>query len=864
MPQFDWTTDSDPAWNAGEWADEPPPPAGPSRNSRRVVIALMLVLLVAGGYIAVREVQGRVEDAESAVKAEIGSSYNLLTKAAAENDSELLGSLLSGRDVVWAEAQRELVSAGHWLPAPFFAYPSPSPADSPLLSERQLVSIELSPDLREAVATSSFLLTTAENGRQQSVRLQRPELYRLGQLRWLLSEPDSAFWGANSAYRGEYISVRYPARDKVTAVRLADDLDRLLGRMCREATDLPCPDGLMVSLTLESDSSSLLRLDDGLSDLTQGLSLTLPTISLVGVPVDEAGYQLIYQAYARRAATVAIAQQAGWNCCRRRLLFQALADYQLSRLQLGTWPITDQSYEQLIAAHGALVDLGPRWGDQIDLALTELESWRLYAFIDWLANSGAATPEAMLRELTEARSFSGWLLAVSSVDAEGRPEQSVILELDSQWQLYAAERSAAAHGEPPIAYPEEALWLVCQRDAFGEDSAVFGLQPADEGYSLVSESVGIPVFAGALPGDGEFLISSMKIDSENGLEYFDLQLISQMRTASLLEGPEVYVSTGQVDPTNRYLVVIEAVEDEQVLLNHLLDYKACEDGACELLPIPGMPIWSPSGQQSLLVDSDALFQHPVWASDRMFVMSMSQPALAWPLYRGDQLGQVRLEGEQPEAIGIGSFPFWIDESRYGYVRSRPLSSDSRDVEVVVASTADDLAEPVVGMDELRAVLTLETPDTSLSLRALMTAPKEIGLLFLLVTAEDIGRQFVISHRIGSGETKLRFEGQFSPAATLGFSPDGGWFTMATAGSSAEERWLDSTLYLNHVQDNRTVETQANYSGYLAAGSYDWSDDGEWLAVTSGRYAIKLMAPDYGYHDFKVNSGRFCSGLWWMK
>lgn len=263
------------------------------------------------------------------------------------------------------------------------------------------------------------------------------------------------------------------------------------------------------------------------------------------------------------------------------------------------------------------------------------------------------------------------------------------------------------------------------------------------------------------------------------------------------------------------------------------------------------------------MDSAAFFQHPVLSSDRLFVLSMGQPHFGWPLYRGDRLGQAEIGDGEQAAVAVGLLPFWIDKTTYGYVRSRPISSDSRDVEVVLASIFDDAAVPLIDLADIRLALELEDPSTLLALRAIVTTPDNNGLLFILVTAEEIGEQYVLSYDIGSGEMQIRIESPFSSAATIGFSPDGRWLTAAIAGSSMADRWLESTLYLNHVADNRTLETLANYSGYLSVGNFDWSSDGKWLAVTSGRYATKLIAPDYDFLGLSGNQGRFCYSLRWM-
>src|SRR5690606_4131448 len=94
------------------------------------------------------------------------------------------------------------------------------------------------------------------------------------------------------------------------------------------------------------------------------------------------------------------------------------------------------------------------------------------------------------------------------------------------------------------------------------------------------------------------------------------------------------------DPQGRYLsawrVGDGASENEAVLL----DTAACSaDAGCPLLPLPGLPVWSPGGEHFLLLDALqglVVGKRESWA----------------------------LEVVDGEAIRS---PFWIDDSRYGYV-----------------------------------------------------------------------------------------------------------------------------------------------------------------------------------------------------
>ncbi|HUM70777.1 MAG TPA: hypothetical protein PLK31_18260 [Chloroflexota bacterium] len=318
--EFEWKTEEEAGWEE----EIAVPETRPSRSFPWKVVGLVLVVLVVilGG--ARWQINRQVSAVTVELENDVRTAHLFLQQVTGRQDEELLNSLLSGRDIEWLRVQKSLVAQGWFSNPPLLgATAVPMTATSPL-------TVTLSPDLFSAEVQSDHTYHLLHpQGMTETVTLRQTAVYRQGETRWLYAPPGEEFWGRMVFHSGERLSVLYPARDEAVALRLAQDLDDLVLAVCRELATRNCLQRARVQVRFSTEPASLLT---GADTGTFIYILNLPAPSLVGLPVDEAGYQALFRAYGVRVATAVISQQVNYQCCRWQVLYQALLDRQLHRL----------------------------------------------------------------------------------------------------------------------------------------------------------------------------------------------------------------------------------------------------------------------------------------------------------------------------------------------------------------------------------------------------------------------------------------------------------------------------------------------------------------------------------------------------
>jgi hypothetical protein len=390
MSNFDWRTEEE------EWGSLEPetPPARPPRRRRWLALGLVIGLLVVVAGLAGWRLRLQLQQAEGLRTDDVVASYVLVNQAAAEQDSDVLAVVLASSDRVWHRVQRELTEQGLlFQPAAFELWRLPDRA--------RIESIDLAPTLR---AADVLVLETYQVGDGQgtgTIQLRRTDQYRRSD-RWQWAPPDDDYWQgqAQTQWGGRRLTAYFPPRDQDLSIRLSQDLDELLARLCEGTRNLDCPESLRIQLRLTRESEALLQLASGsresgyfgqqLPYYAHGLGVTLPAPSLIGRPVDEAAYQALYRGYARHlvAALLAGLLEQPWS--NSQVLYDAALRSYLVELGLLPWaaageveavvqPLPDQDIELLCQngprANAALLRLElatmswwPEWSDGYRLA----------------------------------------------------------------------------------------------------------------------------------------------------------------------------------------------------------------------------------------------------------------------------------------------------------------------------------------------------------------------------------------------------------------------------------------------------------------------------------------------------------------
>ncbi len=390
---LDWQKDED-EWQENVPANISTNTAVSQRRLRWAVWGITIILLALAGWFVHQQTNKRIAAAAAQTESQLLASHKLVIQAVGNQDRELLVMQLSGRDDGWTDAQILLGEERGFFNRPQFNL-SWQPINAPITAED--IQIDIDPHLDSAEIT--YPLTYLPNDGGDAVMLQGTAVYRRGIQRWLLAPPEAAFWGEDREMQTANITLAYPERDEETAVRLAASLQNALDKMC-QLPDLTCPPDLKLTIRLSTHPDSLLNLAD-LSTVPTG-DTELPAPTLVGLPVDEAGYEALADGYAAQMVTAVLVNHTNYDCCERSLFYRALLDWQLDELGLKTWPMTSQSYEKVLVDGFQPLLLRTLWTNETDTT----EDWQIvYALIEYLQTQIEEPPPVRALPTFRGRAF---------------------------------------------------------------------------------------------------------------------------------------------------------------------------------------------------------------------------------------------------------------------------------------------------------------------------------------------------------------------------------------------------------------------------------------------------------------------------
>lgn len=783
MSNFDWQTeeDAEAVWH-GDDNTALPPPRTPSLRLRRwlIVAAAGLLLLGGVGYWQVRQ---RITAVSQATEANILATHTLRLQVVADGDEELFRGLVSGRDMGWAETQIGLMKAGGWLARPafrFFHQPASQPAKPP--------TITLAPDLQQAEVL--FAEPYVGLGGEQGL-LGQTAVYRQGQEnRWLLAQPDAEFWGAWQTIGGKTITLTFPQRDQAVAERLLADWEADVVQACHLISKSDCPDTLALTVTFSTSADLLQRNDSRRPILLMAPALELPTPTLVGVPLDEAGYELLRQGYGGQVLTAVIAQRLDYTCCLKQHFFTALIDRQLSQLGVQPWPLTAAEYDQLL--------LNPHDVDRVATAWHSnrifQSDWRIvYAAIEFLLTEAVANDDSV-----------AWQQAIRQQD-----DSSELARLIDGHQLTTAWREEwlrfmyqhSASGQ--VAETQRGqLSYQCQTQtdtvvqvfdlATQQWHEVYQLPSPDNGYFFVRNQLS------SLPDESGFLIEQW----QNARSKFTGNLLIGRQGATfmlltfsvdILTDYPGYYFTGETDPSQRYMVIATRKNSRLLTRHFVLDLQHCDAAQCQLTQRPFWFTWSPDGTRSLLAGAEPRFAPGVDVVLRDWQR---------PLFLGDA------NGEPVQELGTGSQPFWLDNQRYGTIRT----TAERQLEFAVVNVDTGADELVVTVAEAAALL--PNPPDTLFLVAAQPFPHDPNrmLLELRETPAGDGRTYLFQLDVAAQELRRLYQ------ATRPLM-----YEMAENGRFLTVRWQEGMADRVWLVDVATGETKL-----LGAERVHWLENGRLL------------------------------------
>ncbi len=822
---FEWRTDEDKGWQEPIKPEESAVSQSFWRRRWHFLLVALLGIVAVWGVVQ-WQINQRIATATVEIETELLATHNFVLQTAVDQDEALFKANLSGRDPGWGEVQKTLLNEGLLLDRPMLGWQHEAMTNQ-LTAEAITVTLDATFNAAELIYPQTYVVQ-GSSGLTETVTLQQTAVYRLGERRWLYSPPLDDFWGDWITQGGDYLTVAYPERDREVAARLAIHLDDLLGQMCTELADLNCGSDLRVHLRLGTDPESLLEINEIETMLKAGLRLELPTPTLIGLPTDEASYEVLYRAYGVQLATAVLAHQIEYDCCRHELFFRALRDYQLAQLGLQAWPLEEAMYAQMLAA-GFDGQVMRHWTRRWEEAPPQfLQVWmiedpdpiwqQVYMLVEFLNEQETAVSSTQIMRLMGRNSFHGWAADV----LRGSYEQALF---PTQFlEFIYAQSNDGQQAEPPIPFPAGEIVLVCNDYQYELSTGVYAFDLSSNIWVEKFTDLDLPRGAFINSQDGEhFLVTeSYHADSVNANRVY---LVTKGSKLLLEEFEMPYDSDHFVyydiwNSAASYLVRFESEEGNITTTLRSLD---CPTSGCPEIELAGYPSFSPNGQY--LIDTV-----PVAGLDDSVEL------------REYELSVVSLDGKLRQLIGKGRSGFWLNDEMFGIVQA------AENGWVLFAATLSE-PEPQFLFDELN--LLAEVADvSSLSINFVFLLP-DTQQLILQAEARDkpdslnyLFRLWLTNDLSAVDEVELLWTSQF--AGGVGYSPDGRYLVLVDNNVASSSGGLSQILL---DLDTGQVSEPIVSRGW---NSMNWSSDGRWFVQNTENYVL-LHAPAYDYQYYIPHS-----------
>ncbi len=827
---FEWRTDEDDGWQEPAKRKETAVPQSFLRRRWRFLLMVLVGIAAVWGVVQ-WQINQRVAAATVAVETELLNTHNFVLRTAVDQDEDLFRSNLSGRDPAWGELQKTLLNEGLLLDRPMLGWHHEA-MPGELTLEEVSISVEPTLDAAELLYPQEYAVQVP-SGVTETVTLQHTAVYRLGERRWLYSPPLNDFWGDWFTQGGDYLTVAYPERDREVATRLAIHLDQLVDQMCADLADLNCAGDLRLHLRLDINPESLLAMNEIENVLRAGLRLELPTPTLIGLPTDDAGYEVLYRAYAVQLATAVLAHQIEYDCCRHELFFRALRDYQLVQLDLQPWPLTEEMYSDMLTA-GFDGDGAQHWTRRWEAAPPQfLQVWvvedpdpiwqQVYALIEYLNLQETAVSPTQMMRLMERSSYQDWLADVLPVDYDANLFATHFLEYIYQ------QTAAAQQTEPPIPLPNGTITLICHDGEFDQDTSVFQYDLAlgewreHLRFSKPDSSINIHSVDGKRFLVSEYQYTTQTSETAVSLITPDEEILLEEMHVTEQPNNYNYLNYWFTDKDGDYFMRV--LYEDRGLDAIFLMATDCPTADCPAQPLPGWPALSPDKQHLLALafprdGSGVIVQAELQAE--IFVGATLNPAL--------------------ESVGQGGYPFWLDNKTFGYWRNGEAG-----LELVTAVLPNNTVHVLLNEASLLSEIPAEEQPTSVFPGRVMANPINPQELLLQITNDRVsgtgGQSYLFKLSLSAdlaGVTSLEMLPQGSiPADTIGYSPDGRYILLINYPTNGR----DATIFL---LDSVTEQLE----GPLKTGGFyfPWSADGQWFLQNSRTFLL-LLAPAYNYQHF---------------
>ena len=273
-----------------------------------------------------------------------------------------------------------------------------------------------------------------------------------------------------------------------------------------------------------------------------------------------------------------------------------------------------------------------------------------------------------------------------------------------------------------------------------------------------------------------------------------------------------------------------------------LNLKSCIVDDCDMLDLPGFPIWSRTSDYALYLS-------------------------------GSSISEGSQNGGSGNVVGTGFSPFWTGGELFGFVRFAGEKSGGFTTQLVLGRPDDKALRTILDGHDLADTAGLDRAG-SLFINAVVPNPSELERLIFSSSGirDHSGQYFIFSADISDRlNLKLRLE-TIRKGAQIGVS------NATSSGGrkpfliSANGRWLamteltgrtqDWTVVLHDMATGSTIELEAGVPAM--PGNFallDWSGEGQWLLVADREF-LHLIEPVQGQEELIPHSFDVCTHIAW--
>ncbi|MEM7335638.1 MAG: hypothetical protein AAF490_26405 [Chloroflexota bacterium] len=826
---FDWQTEEDEI----VWEDEvQTPQEEPSGQRFKWWVVFLPLILIGGGYYVYLQIQEQTDTAVSAVEDDIVSSHTLLIDAVENEDRDLFELLLSGRDMVWVRTYDDLVRENLFLDyAPFGLTYQPD--------SYELIDIELTPALDSAEVDFS-LAYLDEAG--QTIRLKQTAVFRPGETRWLFAPPETDFWGEWQTLELEGLALIYNEQDAEWVEGFAPEIEQFLPALCQSLDEGNC-DNWGKIIRFDNRPERKLEYDRLESRYNSGQQINLPGPSLIGFPTDADSSRFLSETYKEMIARIYLADLLGYECCQQIVLFDTLITYQLSELEFGSWPVTNEMHTARFQDEDntpSLLNFQEYWGSEAASSLAADEQADLELMVDFVTQLNPDLTAVDLIESLLAAEFTvgRWLnFLVYGESVNELRNQSSLSELDTLWRQYAFLHENAQTDLPP-SISEETLTIVCApRNLTVDSTQIHQYQFAAQSWQTIKT---VDDFAMLHPfPDNSRAVSQTLIFNEFEPPRSIIEIWDGDRQQIIKSLEEEYaISLGQISQNGRFLSAYIFVNDERAQSatpdTLVFDLMNCTADGCDVFGSNGFPIWSPNEQNVLFLPFDNFDFFTQLGDGRVWHSGDKSP---FNIRLGMDIIPPAFDGGYAtytsEIVDFGYSPVWLTDNAFGFVETNVertesffhmFSVDNLERRVTLFS-ADDIQQVIPNSEsrnpQLSYVMPMPHDDTQL-----LVVTSGRGSTGHLVMYDMLTESASYITQVTTGFQHL-----------LAVSPNGRFIAVS---SDTTDDFQSREVAIVNLETGEIQEAFLKGNSFFIGLAMDWSADSEWLAIATDLDILQLF------------------------